>query len=203
MKKKYVERYLEEVAKIAKTIDKNKINKVINRLVKLRKENGRIFFIGVGGSASNCSHAVNDFRKIAQIESYTPVDNVAELTARTNDEGWDTVFSAWLERSRVNKKDLLFVLSVGGGNIKKNVSVNLIHAINYAIKKKCDVAGIIGRDGGYVNKKSNLCILVPSQSNDTITPLAESWQSIVWHLIVSDPRIIKYSNKWEFLDKMK
>ena len=203
MKKKYVERYLEEVSKISKTIDKNKINKVINRLVKLRKENGRIFFIGVGGSASNCSHAVNDFRKIAQIESYTPVDNVAELTARTNDEGWDTVFSAWLERSRVNKKDLLFVLSVGGGNIKKNVSVNLIHAINYAIKKKCDVAGIIGRDGGYVNKKSNLCILVPSQSNDTITPLAESWQSIVWHLIVSDPRIIKYSNKWEFLDKMK
>ena len=203
MKKKYVERYLEEVAKIAKTIDKNKINKVINRLVKLRKENGRIFFIGVGGSASNCSHAVNDFRKIAQIESYTPVDNVAELTARTNDEGWDTVFSAWLERSRVNKKDLLFVLSVGGGNIKKNVSVNLIHAINYAIKKKCDVAGIIGRDGGYVHKKSNLCIIVPTQSNDTITPLAESWQSVVWHLIVSDPRIIKYSNKWEFLDKMK
>ena len=203
MKKKYVERYLEEVVKIAKTIDKNKINKVINRLVKLRKENGRVFFIGVGGSASNCSHAVNDFRKIAQIESYTPVDNVAELTARTNDEGWDTVFSAWLERSRVNKKDLLFVLSVGGGNIKKNVSVNLIHAINYAIKKKCDVAGIIGRDGGYVHKKSNLCILVPTQSNDTITPLAESWQSIVWHLIVSDPRIIKYSNKWEFLDKMK
>ena len=193
MKKKYV----------AKTIDKNKINKVINRLVKLRKENGRIFFIGVGGSASNCSHAVNDFRKIAQIESYTPVDNVAELTARTNDEGWDTVFSAWLERSRVNKKDLLFVLSVGGGNIKKNVSVNLIHAINYAIKKKCDVAGIIGRDGGYVHKKSNLCILIPTQSNDTITPLAESWQSVVWHLIVSDPRIIKYSNKWEFLDKMK
>ena len=193
MKKKYVERYLEEVSKISKTIDKNKINKVINRLVKLRKENGRIFFIGVGGSASNCSHAVNDFRKIAQIESYTPVDNVAELTARTNDEGWDTVFSAWLERSRVNKKDLLFVLSVGGGNIKKNVSVNLIHAINYAIKKKCDVAGIIGRDGGYVHKKSNLCILVPTQSNDTITPLAESWQSVVWHLIVSDPRIIKYS----------
>lgn len=203
MKKKYVERYLEEVSKISKTIDKNKINKVINRLVKLRKENGRIFFIGVGGSASNCSHAVNDFRKIAQIESYTPVDNVAELTARTNDEGWDTVFSAWLERSRVNKKDLLFVLSVGGGNIKKNVSVNLIHAINYAIKKKCDVAGIIGRDGGYVHKKSNLCILIPTQSNDTITPLAESWQSVVWHLIVSDPRIIKYSNKWEFLDKMK
>ena len=203
MKKKYVERYLEEVSKISKTIDKNKINKVINRLVKLRKENGRIFFIGVGGSASNCSHAVNDFRKIAQIESYTPVDNVAELTARTNDEGWDTVFSAWLERSRVNKKDLLFVLSVGGGNIKKNVSVNLIHAINYAIKKKCDVAGIIGRDGGYVHKKSNLCILVPTQSYDTITPLAESWQSVVWHLIVSDPRIIKYSNKWEFLDKMK
>ena len=203
MKKKYVERYLEEVSKISKTIDKNKINKVINRLVKLRKENGRIFFIGVGGSASNCSHAVNDFRKIAQIESYTPVDNVAELTARTNDEGWDTVFSAWLERSRVNKKDLLFVLSVGGGNIKKNVSVNLIHAINYAIKKKCDVAGIIGRDGGYVHKKSNLCILIPTQSNDTITPLAESWQSVVWHLIVSDPRIIKYSNKWEFLDKIK
>ena len=203
MKKKYVERYLEEVSKISKTIDKNKINKVINRLVKLRKENGRIFFIGVGGSASNCSHAVNDFRKIAQIESYTPVDNVAELTARTNDEGWDTVFSAWLERSRVNKKDLLFVLSVGGGNIKKNVSVNLIHAINYAIKKKCDVAGIIGRDGGYVHKKSNLCILIPTQSKDTITPLAESWQSVVWHLIVSDPRIIKYSNKWEFLDKMK
>ena len=203
MNKNYIKRYLEEVVNISNTIDKKKINSVINRIVKIKRDKGRIFFIGVGGSASNCSHAVNDFRKIAQIESYTPLDNVAELTARTNDEGWDTVFSHWLERSKLNKKDLLFVLSVGGGNIEKRISVNLVHAMNYALKKKCDIAGIVGRDGGYVNKKSKMCIIIPTQSDDTITPLAESWQAIIWHLIVSDPRIMEYSNKWETIDKFE
>jgi len=203
MGKNYITRYLKEVAKISKEIDQKIINSLIKRIVKLRKEKGRIFFIGVGGSASNCSHAVNDFRKIAQIESYTPLDNIAELTARTNDEGWDTVFYSWLERSKLSRKDLLFVFSVGGGSLEKNVSVNLVKAIDYASKKKCDIAGIIGRDGGYVKKTSKLCIIVPTQSLDTITPHAESWQAVIWHLIVSDPRIIEYQNKWESLDKNK
>ena len=154
------------------------------------------------GSASNCSHAVNDFRKIAQIECYTPLDNIAELTARTNDEGWDTVFHAWLERSNLNKKDLLFVLSVGGGSIERNVSTNIIKAVDFSISKKCDIAGIIGRDGGYVYKNSKYSLIIPTQTKDTVTPLAESWQSVIWHLIVSDPRIIEYENKWESLDKV-
>jgi D-sedoheptulose 7-phosphate isomerase len=199
----YVSRYLSEVSNISKQIDQNKINSLIERIVKLKKDKGRLFFIGVGGSASNCSHAVNDFRKIAEIESYTPLDNMAELTARTNDEGWDTVFSSWLDRSNLSSKDLIFALSVGGGSIEKNVSVNIIKAIDYAILQNCDVVGIVGRDGGYVKSKSDHCIIIPTQSKDTITPLAESWQAVIWHLIVSDPRIIEYENKWESLDKVK
>ena len=197
----YVTKYLQEVINISKSIDKRKLNKLIERILKLKKEKGRIFFIGVGGSASNCSHAVNDFRKIAEIESYTPLDNVSELTARTNDEGWETVFSTWLHRSRLSKKDLVFVLSVGGGSIKKNVSVNIIKAIDYSISKQCDIAGIIGRDGGYVNKKSKFCVIIPTQSIETTTPHAESWQAVIWHLIVNDPRLLSYSNKWETIDK--
>jgi len=198
----YIEKYLNQVEKISKIIDRNQINTVIDKILNLKKNNGRIFFIGVGGSAANCSHAVNDFRKIAEIDSYTPLDNIAEITARTNDEGWETVFESWLKTSKLEKKDMLFVLSVGGGNKDKNISVNIIKAIDYAKNIGCEIVGIIGRDGGYTKIKSNHCILIPTQSKDTVTPLAESWQSIIWHLIVTDPRILTFSNKWESLEKI-
>jgi len=199
----YIDRYLSEVQNIAKEIDKENIEKIIKRILIIKKKGGRIFFLGVGGSAANCSHAVNDFRKIAEIDSYTPTDNVAEITARTNDEGWETVFEAWLKRSKINKDDLVFILSVGGGNQKKKVSVNLINAINYAKNVSCDVVGIVGRDGGYTAKNSHACIIIPSQSDDTVTPHTEAWQAVIWHLIVTDPRIQSYSNKWEKISKKK
>jgi|TARA_Y100000031_G_scaffold138831_1_gene165076 D-sedoheptulose 7-phosphate isomerase len=197
----YINRYLDEVKNIAEEIDKEKIEKIIKRILIVKKKQSRIFFLGVGGSAANCSHAVNDFRKIAEIDSYTPMDNVAEITARTNDEGWETVFKAWLERSKINKDDLVFILSVGGGDRKNKVSVNLINAIDYAQKIGCDVVGIVGRDGGYTAQNSHTCIVIPTQSHDTITPHAEAWQAVIWHLIVTDPRIQSYSNKWESIHK--
>ena len=197
----YINRYLNEVKNIAEAIDKEMIEKIIKRILVVKKKQGRIFFLGVGGSAANCSHAVNDFRKIAEIDSYTPMDNIAEITARTNDEGWETVFKAWLERSKINKDDLIFILSVGGGDKKKKVSVNLISAIDYAQKVGSDVVGIVGRDGGYTAQNSHACIIIPTQSNDTITPHAEAWQAVIWHLIVTDPRIQSYSNKWESIHK--
>ena len=198
---RYIDTYLDEVQRIAKEIDREAIEKIIKRISVVKKKQGRIFFLGVGGSAANCSHAVNDFRKIAEIDSYTPMDNVAEITARTNDEGWETVFKAWLERSKINKDDLVFILSVGGGDRKNKVSVNLINAIDYAQKIGCDVVGIVGRDGGYTAQNSHTCIVIPTQSHDTITPHAEAWQAVIWHLIVTDPRIQSYSNKWESIHK--
>ena len=197
----YINRYLNEVKNIAEAIDKEMIEKIIKRILVVKKKQVIIFFLGVGGSAANCSHAVNDFRKIAEIDSYTPMDNIAEITARTNDEGWETVFKAWLERSKINKDDLIFILSVGGGDKKKKVSVNLISAIDYAQKVGSDVVGIVGRDGGYTAQNSHACIIIPTQSNDTITPHAEAWQAVIWHLIVTDPRIQSYSNKWESIYK--
>ena len=196
----YINRYLNEVKNIAEAIDKEMIEKIIKRILVVKKEQGRIFFLGVGGSAANCSHAVNDFRKIAEIDSYTPMDNIAEITSRTNDEGWETVFKAWLERSKINKDDLIFILSVGGGDEKKKVSVNLINAVDYAQKIGCDVVGIVGRDGGHTAKNSYACIIIPTQSRDTITPHAEAWQAVIWHLIVTDPRVQSYSNKWESMN---
>jgi len=196
----YIQKYLSQLKEISDEIDKDLLNQLILKLLDLKKNNGRLFFIGVGGSAANCSHAVNDFRKIAEIDAYTPLDNIAEVTARTNDEGFDTIFVEWLKRSKINDKDMLFVLSVGGGNQENNVSVNIIKAIDYCKTQKTTIAGIIGRDGGYVKKNSDLTIVIPTKSNDTITPHAESWQSILWHLIVSDPRILSYSNKWESID---
>ena len=196
----YINRYLNEVKNIAEAIDKEMIEKIIKRILVVKKEQGRIFFLGVGGSAANCSHAVNDFRKIAEIDSYTPMDNVAEITSRTNDEGWETVFKAWLERSKINKDDLIFILSVGGGDEKKKVSVNLINAVDYAQKIGCDVVGIVGRDGGHTAKNTYACIIIPTQSSDTITPHAEAWQAVIWHLIVTDPRVQSYSNKWESMN---
>ena len=195
----YIDKFLDETSEISKKIDRKDINKVIKRVKKVKDSNGRIFFLGVGGSAGNCSHAVNDFRKIAKIECYTPLDNVSELTARINDDSWETVFSTWLKSSNLNSKDLLFILSVGGGNQKKKVSVNLIEAINYAKVVNCDVVGIVSRDGGYTYKNSYACIKIPTVNNDNVTPHAEGWQAVIWHLIVTDPRILKNINKWESL----
>jgi len=196
----YSERYFKEVQEIAKTIDTDIIENMVLIIESVKKNNGRIFFLGVGGSAANCTHAVNDFRKIGGIECYTPNDNVAELTARTNDEGWDTVYAPWLECSHISSTDVIFVLSVGGGSKENNISVNLIHAIDVAKKAGSKVIGIIGRDGGYTATAADACLIIPTQSPDTITPHAEAWQSVVWHMLVTDPRVMSMSNKWEFIE---
>ena len=195
----YANRYLQEVQTIAKSIDLNTIEKMVQVIASVKEQKGRLFFIGVGGSAANCSHAVNDFRKIGGIECYTPNDNVAELTARTNDEGWDTVYEPWLKCSQLCEKDAIIVFSVGGGSKENNVSVNLIHALDLAKKVGARILGITGRDGGYTGKVADACIIIPTQSPDTITPHAEAWQAVVWHMLVTDPRIMAMSNKWESL----
>jgi D-sedoheptulose 7-phosphate isomerase len=195
--KLFIKNYINELISVIKKIDYFKLNNLINRIQRLKLQKGRIFFLGVGGSAANCSHAVNDFRKIAKIECYTPSDNVAELTANTNDEGWDSVFINWLKINNLNKKDLIFIFSVGGGNKQHNVSVNLINAIDYVLKKKCDIASIVGRKDGYASIKSKYLILLPDIKNKIfLTPFAESFQPIIWHLIVTHPKIQKNKTKW-------
>ena len=196
----YANRYLQEVQSIAKSIDLNTIEKMVQVIASVKEQKGRLFFIGVGGSAANCTHAVNDFRKIGGIESYTPNDNVAELTARTNDEGWETVYEPWLKCSHLCEKDAIVVFSVGGGSKENNISVNLIHALDFAKKVGAKILGIAGRDGGYTGKVADACVIIPTQSLDTITPHAEAWQAVVWHLLVTDPRIMAMSNKWESID---
>lgn len=181
--KTYTEKYLDETMEIAETIDQNEIVKMAEILAALKKENGRLFILGVGGSAANASHAANDFRKIAGIETYAPTDNVAELTARTNDEGWSTTFDKWLETSRLNEKDALMVLSVGGGS--ETTSQNIKAAIDLALSRKAKITAIVSRDGGYTKKNADSCVLIPVVSNDKITPHAEGWQGVVWHLIVN------------------
>jgi len=183
--------------RILDNIDKKDIEDLINLILKVKKNKGRIFFLGVGGSASNASHAVNDFRKIAEIECYTPTDNVSEFSARINDDGWENSFSNWLKVSNLNKNDLVFILSVGGGNLKKNISINLISAIKLAKNKKASIAGIVGRDGGFTLKNSNSCVLVPTVDDSLITPMAEAMQAFIWHLIISHPKIKKKKTKWE------
>jgi D-sedoheptulose 7-phosphate isomerase len=197
----YEQRYFDEVKKIADSVSLENINKMLSILENLYERRGRLFFLGVGGSAANCTHAVNDFRKIAGIESYTPVDNVAELTARTNDEGWETVFVNWLKVSRLSERDAVFVLSVGGGSKEKNVSVNLIHALDYAKDVGAKIMGILGRDGGYTARVADCSVIIPPLSPDTVTPHAEAWQAVVWHMLVSHPRIMKASNKWESISR--
>jgi D-sedoheptulose 7-phosphate isomerase len=195
--KQFIKKYLDELLAVVDKTNYINLNNLIDRIVRVKSDKGRILFLGVGGSAANCSHAVNDFRKIAKIECYTPSDNVSELTANTNDEGWDMVFLNWLKINNLKKKDLIFVFSVGGGNKKYNVSVNLISAIDYAIKKNCDVACIVGKEDGYAAKKSKFPILLPNIKTKTfLTPFAESYQSIIWHLIVTHPKIQKNKTKW-------
>lgn len=195
----YCQDYLNEVEKITKSICLETTDKMIRSILEIKRKNGRLFFLGVGGSAANCSHAVNDFRKIAGIESYTPTDNVSELTARTNDDGWESTFVNYLKTSRLNSNDGIFILSVGGGNKEKNVSVNLIHALDYADEKRADILGIVGRDGGYTRKISDKCIVIPTLNNNTITPHAESWQAVIWHMLVTHPKIKINDGKWESL----
>ena len=193
----YARQHLDEAARIVAALDAEVIERMAALLADLRARGGRLFFLGVGGSAANCSHAVNDFRKIAGIEAYTPVDNVSELTARTNDEGWEGVFVAWLQGSRLQADDMLFVLSVGGGSLERNVSPNLVRALQYARQIGTPVVGIVGRDGGYTAQVADACVIVPTVNPETVTPHAEAFQAVVWHLLVSHPRLKAAATKWE------
>src|SRR5688572_15616711 len=166
-------------------------------LAEVKHGSGRVFFLGVGGSAGNCSHAVNDFRKIVGIESYAPTDNVSELTARTNDEGWATIFAEWLKISKLNSRDMLFVLSVGGGNLEKNISPNLVTALQYAKTIGAKVVGVVGRDGGYTATVADACVIVPTVNPDNVTPHSEAFQAVIWHLLVSHPKLKANQTKWE------
>jgi D-sedoheptulose 7-phosphate isomerase len=192
----YSKEHLNESIEITKAIDPETIEKIVDLLCDVKSLGGRLFILGVGGSAANAGHAVNDFRKLAGIETYAPTDNVAELTARTNDEGWQTVFSGWLRVSKLNSKDCLFILSVGGGDKEKNVSPNLIEAIDLAKEVGARVTGIVGRDGGYTAKKADVCLVVPTVNPTTVTPHSESFQTVVWHLMVSHPKLKSNPTKW-------
>ena len=192
----YSKEHLDESIEITKAIDPEIIEKIVDLLCDVKSKGGRLFVLGVGGSAANAGHAVNDFRKLAGIETYAPTDNVAELTARTNDEGWQTVFSGWLRVSKLDSKDCLFILSVGGGNKEKNVSPNLIEAIDLAKEVGARVTGIVGRDGGYTAQNADVCLVVPTVNPTTVTPHSESFQTVVWHLMVSHPRLKSNPTKW-------
>jgi len=193
----YARQHLDEAAEILRRLDADAIDRMATLLADVRAQGGRVFFLGVGGSAGNCSHAVNDFRKIAGIESYAPTDNVSELTARTNDEGWASVFAEWLKVSRLQARDALFILSVGGGNLEKNISPNLVEAIQLAKAVGAKVTGVVGRDGGYTAQAADACVVVPTVNPDTITPHAEAFQAVVWHLLVSHPLLKVRQTKWE------
>jgi len=193
----YVKRYFDEVKNIVDSTEQVDIQRVVELLFQIRQKDGRLFFLGVGGGAANASHAVNDFRKICGIEAYTPTDNVPELTARTNDNGWESIFVDWLRGSKLTSRDGVFVLSVGGGNSEKNISVNLIRALDYAKEIGAKVFGIVGRDGGYTAKVANVCVIVPTVNSETVTPHTESFQSVILHLIVSHPALKVSEMKWE------
>jgi D-sedoheptulose 7-phosphate isomerase len=188
--------YFEEVASIASKIPTDAIENLVNELAALRERNGRLSFLGVGGSAGNCGHAVNDFRKLCRIESYAPTDNVSELTARTNDEGWSTVFSEWLKVSRANEKDAVFVFSVGGGNLERNVSPNLVEAVKEAKARKLKIFGVVGRDGGYTRQVGDVVVVVPTVAESRVTPHSEAFQAVVWHCLVSHPKLQVMATKW-------
>ena len=192
----HVKNFLNLSSSIIRNMDFVKIDKIIDSIQKIKKKKGRIFFLGVGGSGANCSHAVNDFRKLCEIEAYSPIDNSAEITARTNDEGWNTVFVEWLKISKLKKNDCIFILSVGGGNKKRNVSMNLVKAIDFANKKGAKILGIVGKKDGYTYKKSDYVCLIPEKNKSLVTPLCEGIQSIILHLIVSDKRIQSIKTKW-------
>ena len=192
----YARQHLDEAKRITDLIDCDAVERVVEILAAVRARGGRLFFLGVGGSAANCSHAVNDFRKIAGFEAYAPTDNVSELTARTNDEGWDTVFSAWLRTSRANKNDAVFVFSVGGGNLEKNVSPNIVAGLKEAKERGLKVFGVVGRDGGYTKKVGDCVIVIPTVDANRVTPHTEAFQAVVWHCLVSHPALQQIATKW-------
>ena len=193
----FIDKYFRESKEIIDSLDKKQIRKMVDYLVHIRTRNGRLFFIGVGGGAGHASHAVNDFRKICGIESYTPTDNVSELTARVNDDGWDTAYVNWLKGSKLNKDDMIFVFSVGGGNLEKRISVNIVNSLQFAKEAGAKICGVVGRDGGYTAKVADACVVIPPVNSETITPHTEGFQAIVWHLLVSHPELQKYEMKWE------
>lgn len=193
---RHVEKYFEEVKTITGLIDRSAIKALVGELISLRQRKGRLFLLGVGGSAANCAHAVNDFRKLCGIEAYAPTDNVSELTARTNDEGWETVFSGWLKVSNISSNDAILILSVGGGNLEKNVSANLVSAIKEVKAVGGKVFGIVGRDGGYTKVAGDCVVIVPTVDPSRITPHAEAFQAVVWHCLVSHPELQILATKW-------
>ncbi len=193
----YISQYCEEAIKILRLIDQDSIQQVVDLLIRVREDGGRIFFLGVGGGAGHASHAVNDFRKIAGIESYAPTDNVSELTARINDDGWETAYTNWLRGSRLRPQDAIFVFSVGGGDAEQNVSTNLVNALRYAKEMGAKICGVVGRNGGFTARVANAVVIVPVANDDTITPHTESFQALVWHLVVSHPAIKAHEMKWE------
>ena len=193
----FSDQYLEEATAVIVKLDRNAIERMASLLAETRARQGRLFLLGVGGSAGNCSHAVNDFRKICGIEAYAPTDNVSELTARTNDEGWPTIFEEWLKVSRLKPADTVFVLSVGGGNLEKNVSPNLVNALKYAKGVGATVLGVVGRDGGYTAQVADVCVIIPTVNPEMTTPHSEAFQAVVWHLLVSHPVLKVSATKWE------
>jgi D-sedoheptulose 7-phosphate isomerase len=193
----YAQQHLNESIEIIQKIDVASIEKMADLLATVKEDGGRIFFLGVGGSAGNCSHAVNDFRKIVGIESYAPTDNVSELTARTNDEGWRTIFVEWLKISKLSPKDMIFIFSVGGGNLEKNISPNLVEALKLAKSVGSKVVGVVGRDGGYTAQVADACVIIPTVNSENITPHSEAFQGVVWHLLVSHPKLKANQTKWE------
>ncbi len=193
----FTEQFLDEARVVISKIDARAIERVVDLLAALRERKGRLFILGVGGSAGNASHAVNDFRKLVGIEAYAPTDNVSELTARTNDEGWETTFAAWLKVSRLRDTDAILVFSVGGGDLERNVSPNLVRAVQYAKEVGAKVLGIVGRDGGYTARQADAAVVIPTVNDDHITPHSEAFQGVVWHCIVSHPSLKACATKWE------
>ncbi len=193
----YAKQHLTEAVEIINKLDVNAVEKMADLLADVKEAGGRIFFLGVGGSAGNCGHAVNDFRKIVGIESYAPTDNVSELTARTNDEGWATIFAEWLKISKLTSKDMLFIFSVGGGNLEKNISPNLVEALKYGKQVGSKIVGVVGRDGGYTAQVADACVIIPTVNPENVTPHSEAFQGVVWHLLVSHPKLKAKQTKWE------
>ena len=196
MTDQHIEQYFKQAGSIVDQIDKQQIAVLVAALIELRKGGGRLFLLGVGGSAGNASHAVNDFRKLCALEAYAPTDNVSELSARINDEGWDGALAAWLKVSRLSSKDALLILSVGGGNLEKSVSVNLIQAIDLARERKAKVFGIVGRDGGHTKQAGDVVVVIPPVSEKNVTPHSEAFQAVVWHCLVSHPSLQMEPTKW-------
>jgi len=196
----YVKQYIEEATLILKQLDQSALERLVHLIVHVRERSGRLFFLGVGGGAGHASHAVCDFRKLVGIEAYAPTDNVSELTARVNDDGWDTSFAQWLHGSRLCSEDLVFVFSVGGGDVEKNVSANIVHALKYAQQVGASICGVVGRDGGYTARVADACVVIPVVNPAAVTPHTESFQALIWHMLVSHPKLKATEMKWESVD---